>query len=328
MALAMEISPPAFAMGVGMPTQQQQQQEEEPMIDEDQEGELGQQEDQFLEPSLFGPVHRQKRRQEIPRARRRCFPSFVADGSSTLSGDLCSDVHDTMQCSFRTIDEPAICSTVLQSSESQSRRDFTEMPCQRSPTDSTIASDDGDSSLSCASWSAGQLVWAKFSRSPWWPAQVADEKSMSERTRQSKNHVLVRFFGNYNYGWVDPASDLSKFDVDFDGRSQVPTKAFQKGLKEALEYRDFRKLPLKWRHSFQEECQTPHANGKESSEETGSEARNTATRRRKPKVLYEEEERLHQKPKRNLRRKKIMRELGLCAPYGSPFTYNSIGTSF
>lgn len=181
----------------------------------------------------------------------------------------------------------------------------------------------------------GQLVWAKFARFPWWPAEIINERAVKPGTggsRRTNADVLVRFFGTYDYGWVDPKVGLSEFDVKLQERSKIKKKALQKGIEEALEFRRTGKLPESFTTDVmveQEEPKTPkesHSNGVQENgngqqstpEDEGTEQRRAA-RKRKPKVLYEEEERVQRKPERRLRRLRIMRQLGLAAPAGSPF---------
>lgn len=112
-------------------------------------------------------------------------------------------------------------------------------------------------------------------------------------------------------------------------RSKIKKKALQKGIEEALEFRRSGKLPKSFAVDvvIEEEPKTPtmpHSNGvqangtgQQTPEDEGTEQRRAA-RKRKPKVLYEEE-RVPRKPERRLRRLRIMRQLGLAAPAGSPF---------
>ncbi|CAK9276563.1 unnamed protein product [Sphagnum jensenii] len=180
----------------------------------------------------------------------------------------------------------------------------------------------------------GQLVWAKFARFPWWPAQVTDERTVQEGTgghQRDDTDVLVHFFGTYDFGWVDPNVGLAEFDAKLQERSKIHKKALQKGIEEALEFRNSGKLPEFFAVEPREpEPQMPnnsHCNGIQAhasqstpeDEETGR----RLSRKRKPKVLYEEEERVQRKPERRLRRLRIMRQLGLVAPAGSPFTLDT-----
>lgn len=57
--------------------------------------------------------------------------------------------------------------------------------------------------------------------------------------------------------------------------------------------------------------------GNSEKDEAGKQRR--GTRKRKPKVPFEEEL-VSRKPKKKLRQMRIMRHLGLAAPHGSPFT--------
>nr|XP_024402028.1 putative oxidoreductase GLYR1 isoform X3 [Physcomitrium patens] len=147
----------------------------------------------------------------------------------------------------------------------------------------------------------GQLVWAKFARFPWWPAEIINEKAVIPGTGGNKRinaDVLVRFFGTYDYGWVDPKVGLSEFDVKLQERSKIKKKALQKGIEEALEFRRSGKLPKSFAVDvvIEEEPKTPtmpHSNGvqangtgQQTPEDEGTEQRRAA-RKRKPKVLYE-----------------------------------------
>lgn len=180
------------------------------------------------------------------------------------------------------------------------------------------------------SFVSGQLVWAKYARFPWWPALVIDQRGSLEGkggTPSADTDVLVRFFGTYDYGWVDPFVNLSDFDVKQTERSRLRKKALQKGVEEANDFRSSGKLPDKWDPVY-DKSQNGHSNGViESAEELkvlpgpdGEPTERKTPRKRKPKVLFEEEGRVERKPARTLRRLRVMRQLGLVAPAGSPFT--------
>ncbi|KAL2643543.1 hypothetical protein R1flu_011130 [Riccia fluitans] len=180
----------------------------------------------------------------------------------------------------------------------------------------------------------GQLVWAKFARFPWWPAQVIDPTEVYEGTggkRNSDTDLLVRFFGTYDYGWVDPFNNLSDFDVKLTERSKIRKKALQKGVEEALTWRSSGTFPEKWKMTSKtfkrKKTNNVQSNGVKSSaakvkaKETEPEIKvKRAPRKRKPKVLFEEEGTVQRKPQRIPRRMRIMRQLGLAAPVGSPFS--------
>ncbi|KAJ7532148.1 hypothetical protein O6H91_14G074100 [Diphasiastrum complanatum] len=223
------------------------------------------------------------------------------------------------RCSLETEIEgvTAICGTGDQSAansplDMKRTRRRQAISCQRFQSEGARApiicsrlNDDADSAtcegVAVGSWFPGQLVWAKLCRFPWWPAQVMDERSVdngSRPQRLSKDDILVRFFGIYNFAWVDPLMNLSKFDMNFEERSRILKKAFQKGLKEALEYRDSRRLPDNWTMAMQAqnaEESDIKPNGIEFSGDSNSHEkakldglyRAGAARKRKPKMLYE-----------------------------------------
>lgn len=52
----------------------------------------------------------------------------------------------------------------------------------------------------------GDIVWAKLTGYPWWPAKVVDEKSLNKRVlaakpKSSSTVWPVLFFGSFDYGW-------------------------------------------------------------------------------------------------------------------------------
>ncbi|XP_042433893.1 uncharacterized protein LOC122020169 [Zingiber officinale] len=51
----------------------------------------------------------------------------------------------------------------------------------------------------------GDIAWTKIKNHIWWPAQVVDEKSVgSGPKKKSKDEILVRLYGSYEYLYVDP----------------------------------------------------------------------------------------------------------------------------
>ncbi|CAM6100132.1 unnamed protein product [Calypogeia fissa] len=185
------------------------------------------------------------------------------------------------------------------------------------------------------SFVTGQLVWAKYARFPWWPALVMDHRGSLEGKGgkpSADTDVLVRFFGTYDYGWIDPFVNLSDFEVKHAERSRPRKKALQKGVEEAKEFQSTKKLPDKWDPVY-DKSQNGHSNALattgviqsqdelEVSPNTDVEPKERKTpRKRKPKVLFEEEGIVERKPQRTLRRLRVMRQLGLAAPAGSPFS--------
>lgn len=94
----------------------------------------------------------------------------------------------------------------------------------------------------------GQLMWAKTSRLPWWPAQVLTENDpsippgMSEPPRRGA--VPVRFFGTYDFVWIESQRALTPFEVEFEEKStNTRQPAFSQAMAEALHFQKTGELP-------------------------------------------------------------------------------------
>lgn len=95
----------------------------------------------------------------------------------------------------------------------------------------------------------GRVVWAKLGRFPWWPAQVIDSSladKLLKKDRSSETDILVRFFGTYDYAWIDSAHCLSDIETKFQERSKQRKRSFQKAVEEALECKKSGVLPRDW----------------------------------------------------------------------------------
>eukprot|EP01096_Ripella_sp_DP13-Kostka_P000766 TRINITY_DN1087_c2_g1_i1.p1 TRINITY_DN1087_c2_g1~~TRINITY_DN1087_c2_g1_i1.p1 ORF type:complete len:934 (+),score=413.34 TRINITY_DN1087_c2_g1_i1:231-3032(+) len=55
-------------------------------------------------------------------------------------------------------------------------------------------------------FSINDMVWAKVRGHPWWPAKMADPKvaPLAVRREMKPNMLLVKFYGQTNYGWIRP----------------------------------------------------------------------------------------------------------------------------
>lgn len=55
-------------------------------------------------------------------------------------------------------------------------------------------------------FNVGDLVWAKVNCYPWWPSIIYDEALTSSHVQQAKKEglMLVSFFGDNSYNWLDP----------------------------------------------------------------------------------------------------------------------------
>ncbi|XVE55599.1 hypothetical protein DITRI_Ditri03aG0171900 [Diplodiscus trichospermus] len=80
--------------------------------------------------------------------------------------------------------------------------------------------------------SLGEVIWVKLHENLWWPAQVVDDRSVSESCKpgnRSQGEVLVRLYGSYEYLYADPMKDYSEFNMDRARRRSIKPKA--KGSK-------------------------------------------------------------------------------------------------
>lgn len=85
-------------------------------------------------------------------------------------------------------------------------------------------------------FNAGDLVWAKTGRHPWWPSIIHHEALTSTEVRQAKKegHVLVSFFGDNSYKWLDPKK-LNHFESNYSVYSnRSSSRLFMKAINEAV----------------------------------------------------------------------------------------------
>ncbi|XP_074279425.1 uncharacterized protein LOC141604816 [Silene latifolia] len=143
----------------------------------------------------------------------------------------------------------------------------------------------------------GDVIWVKHQGGSWWPAQIVDEKAVSNRNkprRKRSEDVLVRLYGSYEYLFVDPVANL----VEFDKVLKRHKGSHKEIIQEAL------------RQGFKTKARSAKAKGngeKDVDDDTQVSNGNDVT---------------PQKPGESARRLKVMQGLGLIAPSGSPFLKN------
>ncbi|KAJ7972319.1 PWWP domain protein [Quillaja saponaria] len=170
----------------------------------------------------------------------------------------------------------------------------------------------------------GSVVWAKTDCQMWWPSEIMGE-SFTSADQGNDGHVLVQFYGNRSCAWVDPTKDISEFNDSFEEKSCNPLEDFQEALKQALQRKDHLSS---CRELFDSpdihSCQQDHSSDKLASSTSSRSVddnileRRRGKRARTCKVRFDEVT-FPQKSERKFRRFKIMRYLGLTAPFGSPF---------
>ncbi|XP_020591289.1 uncharacterized protein LOC110032098 isoform X2 [Phalaenopsis equestris] len=179
----------------------------------------------------------------------------------------------------------------------------------------------------------GKIVWFKDIHHGWWPAEVMDTEVLKDNDCELTARALVQLLEIHKRAWVN-ASDLSQFPNNtcvqyFEERSKNPSEVFQIALKQALSKLESISLGTS-QDGFAVELRSPTQTDKSpdasktsisssSSKDDHDEEGGRGKRKRKTKIHFDEMA-VADNPARKLRRMKIMRQLGLAAPVGSPFS--------
>lgn len=175
----------------------------------------------------------------------------------------------------------------------------------------------------------GDVIFIKLRGGSWWPAQVVDENSVnksvkpSKQSKKSSGDVLVRHYGSYTYSYANPIKCRSEF-------------------KTILEHNDgsLRKILLQSLEQDLPSTKSRRSKGS-SSKAKGTPSKNSASKRKSNGQDKEQNKIKHQKhnetlhddpaspshgaslvgksPELSSRRMRVMENLGLIAPAGSPF---------
>ncbi|KAD6796404.1 hypothetical protein R6Q59_019807 [Mikania micrantha] len=193
----------------------------------------------------------------------------------------------------------------------------------------------------------GELLWAKLHEDSWWPAQIVDETLISPAkkpsSKGSSSDVLVRLYGSYVYKYVD----IPKSSVEFKSILIKNNFNYHSLLKKSLE-QDLPSL----RSSKSRKKKQSKSKGKvvtEASQNGSSEKSPVSSRKRKQEkpIAAESNSQIQESKIENLnptldqvdhdtdpstpnksarrtqepnaRRVKVMQNLGLVAPSGSPY---------
>ncbi|KAL7210439.1 hypothetical protein ACSBR1_031901 [Camellia fascicularis] len=91
--------------------------------------------------------------------------------------------------------------------------------------------------LKDSGYEVGDMVWGKVKSHPWWPGQIFDEAlaSPSICCAEKEGQVLVAFYGDGTYGWLEPGR-LIPFDFHYTEKSkQTNTPEFLTAVEEAVD---------------------------------------------------------------------------------------------
>ncbi|KAI8005407.1 PWWP domain-containing protein YLR455W [Camellia lanceoleosa] len=91
--------------------------------------------------------------------------------------------------------------------------------------------------LKDSGYEVGDMVWGKVKSHPWWPGQIFDEAlaSPSICRAEKEGQVLVAFYGDGSYAWLEPGR-LIPFDFHYTEKSkQTNTPEFLTAVGEAVD---------------------------------------------------------------------------------------------
>nr|XP_011464653.1 PREDICTED: DNA (cytosine-5)-methyltransferase 3B-like [Fragaria vesca subsp. vesca] len=153
-----------------------------------------------------------------------------------------------------------------------------------------------------------ELIWVETNGGSWWPAQVVSEDAVSGNNKPlktSSGEVPVRLYGSYKFLYVDGQKCCSDFEIILEQNNGSHRDIFLKALEQAR----IRSFPRLQKHGKKVEDK---ANGKPIKQDgllkKAKENRSSV----QAEVLTEA----------GARRLRVMRNLGLIAPSGSPYHKN------
>ncbi|KAJ4813490.1 hypothetical protein LUZ62_026056 [Rhynchospora pubera] len=113
----------------------------------------------------------------------------------------------------------------------------------------------------------GDLTWIEIHESYWWPAQVVDEDIVSDKPKKkSKNELLVRLYGSYQYMYVDASKSNTEFKEILKRENKTMKEKFQEAVEQDIS------LILPDKQSEPKSSKSKDIESGEAKELTGSEA--------------------------------------------------------
>ncbi|KAG5018866.1 hypothetical protein JHK87_014721 [Glycine soja] len=178
--------------------------------------------------------------------------------------------------------------------------------------------------------SVGDVIFVKLRGSSWWPAQVVDENSVnksvkpSKRTKRLPGDILVRHYGSYTYSYADPIKCRDEFKTILDHNDGSLRKVLLQTLEQDLPSTKSRRS--KGSSSKPKGTSSKNAAGKRKS--NGEDKEQNKNKHEKQKETSNDDDlssqsretsSLGKSPELSSRRVRVMENLGLIAPAGSPF---------
>ncbi|KAL5714266.1 hypothetical protein ACHQM5_016250 [Ranunculus cassubicifolius] len=158
----------------------------------------------------------------------------------------------------------------------------------------------------------GDVIWVRIRGTLWWPAQVVDGKTVSRDNKPRKklpNDILVRLYGTYSHLYRDPEKHTSEFEKILEQNNGRYQETFRKALEQDIS----QKKPVQLKRTICEprEAVLETPNGKKVKRD----AKNKTT----DHLINSPGSVTPSKVSSEMRRVKVMQNLGLVAPPGSPF---------
>ncbi|TKY74471.1 PWWP domain [Spatholobus suberectus] len=174
----------------------------------------------------------------------------------------------------------------------------------------------------------GDVIFIKLRGGSWWPAQVVDENSVNKSVKPSKpskrllGEVLVRHYGSYTYSFADPIKCRSEFKTILERNDGSLRKILLQTLEQDLPSTKSRRS--KGSSLKPKGTSSKNAEGKRKS--NGQDKGQNKIKRQKQKETLNDDasqsretSSLGKSPELSSRRIRVMENLGLIAPAGSPF---------
>ncbi|CAJ1973984.1 unnamed protein product [Sphenostylis stenocarpa] len=176
----------------------------------------------------------------------------------------------------------------------------------------------------------GDVIFIKLRGSSWWPAQVVDENSVnksvkpSRRSKRSPGNILVRHYGSYTYSYADPIKCRAEFKTILERNDGSLRKLLLQTLEQDLP-------STKSRGSKGSLLQPKGASSKDAAgkrKSNGQDKEQNKIKHKKQKDRSNDNDSASQSretgslgksPELSSRRIRVMENLGLIAPAGSPF---------
>lgn len=191
----------------------------------------------------------------------------------------------------------------------------------------------------------GDILWVKLHEASWWPAQVVDENAVSLHSKPSSKGssggVLVRLYGSYIYKYVDVHRSRAEFKKILEEHNFNYDDIMKKSLeKDLLSLKGSSKKRQRSKSKVTEASQKKASKKDISDKKPQSKVSSKKQTKEKPKTTDSHAvtpDRVQNGIKPSTpkiatsggqelsgRRMKVMQNLGLVAPLGSPFPRNRV----